>query len=251
MRMRASIVVLTVLLVGGICAVPADASTIRLLDDRYTATTRVTATAWGDPATILDGVSDERVGSVFGPLGPATFDLTSELLASTDTRAFQPALAWVNLNQRDPTNPTMWEAAAIGGPPTSSSVSYSFDGTRFESFWRFVVEGDDASLYTGLEKNSSGDASLTLLDLTLGTTVAEHQVAKGDPYFTRWNTLIDGHQYALFTSLVLSGGMSDPDVRVRIGSNTAIQPVPEPATVVLVGTGLLMAYRRGRRQPKV
>lgn len=139
----------------------------------------------------------------------------------------------------------------MAGSVGLGSLEHDFGGTRFDAYWEFVASDDETALYTDLVRESSGNAWMALMDLTLGQTIFAHQLS--GIRFVQWTPLMMGHTYGLATSLV-AFGTGDPDVRAHVGANTDFvpAPVPEPTTMILFGTGAaaLAAQRRWRSRRK-
>ena len=242
--MRALIRLLLSVHVWAVAASVAHAGPILLLQDRYQATTQIT-TFRGDPGNVENVTADSLEGAIWGDDGLNAFTLTSQFNAGGEF-----ASASVGLRHAD-FGTNSWEAFAMAGATDSGELEHDYTGTRFDAYWQFVATDDDTTIRTGLTRESSGSAWMTLLDLTAGNTIFSQQL--GVIGFSFLTSLQNGHVYALSTSL-LTGPRGDPDVRAHFSSDDGFvpAPVPEPTTMILFGTGAaaLAAQRRWRARRK-
>ena len=227
----------------------ADAGDIVLLQDHYQATAQLTtcagATCLATNMDVIDVASQSLSGSILGASGINTFNLVvGESLTSASVVLRESEASTL------PSVADAWEASVIGYSEIFGPLDASLLGTRFDSYWEFIADGDDVSLFTHITFESGrSPTQLTLTDLTLGATVFAFSDGVSSQWWNVWTPLENGHRYSLTASLALRS-QTDPDTRLHVGSNVAFVPtrVPDTAnTMLLFGIGLsAMAILRRR-----
>ncbi len=201
-------------------------------------------TTSASPVTI-DGVGDAFAVSFSGVVNPGGLPVSAVeqwLVTAFDAHSITLQV------QLDNTSPTDSRLTAFGfstspgiagGSTTSSLYSHPFTTDGSDGF-AICVENDDNNNCFGNRGNvgvTPSDAAHTFL-LTLLFDSTAGGVAFGD-FFARLQSVgPDNRSAKLYGDGACTAGC-DPDVR---------QPVPEPATIALLGAGGVAAFTRRRRR---
>ncbi len=131
-------------------------------------------------------------------------------------------------------------------------VTPSLGYASMELAWRFSVEGDGASLRLSNAANMWYTAGgYSIYDDTLGTVLTRYGAEPEIGGYGDTINLVDGHQYRLTEYLLIECLSGDPGANFDMSLNSAkIVKVPEPSTVLLLGSGLMGLLGCGRKRIK-
>ncbi len=203
--------------------------------------------ASADTATYTLGVGDAAVGGYSSPYGTVTVDLTNSttaILTFTAASSGKYQYAFIDSSIADANvNAASWTISGFGGtPPNGSFTAFTCanagcngGAATVNGFGSFnqTVNGFDGYKYAQSEVN------FTLTDSS-GTWANAASVLTANSN----GLLLAAHIGVCDTSL----GACSPSIASVATGYAAV--VPEPASVVLVGTGLVGLGLFGRRRPK-
>ena len=233
--------------------VPAEADVIWLHKETLTTDTSI---SWLDPQGGLQTIS--REDQLVGPLSPGTYaSVATAGTAPIEVRP--PDLEVSSAVYYTRALDSIWVLMRGDTEGCANNVDCWLSG-YFASTLTFTVEGSNSLLHVSTDRHAGrNDVTIALYDETARATLADFH-GPDSIGFGMSVPLIDGHRYSLLASMV-TVGTGDKETFYDVvfdnsawseGGRTGLQPapVPEPSSLLLLGSAIITSYARRRRQQR-